>query len=315
MEETLYNINVERSVLNSIVFEPSQFEDVEAKLQVDDFYLPAHKEIYTAMIELHRDSKPIDEEFIKKQLNAKKRFDEAVMLDILSSNPISNTLAYVNEIKDKAVKRHLLTLTTEIKRVTMEEDLPSSEVIDIVEKKLYEITQANENVDFKDSPTIAHDTLEYIKEMKERGNTVLIGVDTGFTELNKMTTGYGKGDLVIIAARPAMGKCLGKGTGVLMFDGSIKKVEDIVVGDQLMGDDSKARNILSLATGRENMYWIRQNKGIDYRVNESHILSLKRSRNEGKHKTNPILSDLRICFSDILMVVFEHACDRFLKER
>jgi len=206
MEETLYNINVERSVLNSIVFEPSQFEDIEAKLKVDDFYLPAHQEIYTAMIELHRNSRPIDEEFIKKHLNAKKRFDEMVMLDILSSNPISNTLAYVNEIKDKAIKRHLLTLTTEIKKVTMEEDLPSSEVIDIVEKKLYEITQANENVDFKDAPTMTHDTMEYIKEMKARGNSILIGVDTGFAELNKMTTGFGKGDLIILAARPAMGK-------------------------------------------------------------------------------------------------------------
>ena len=206
MEETLYNINIERSVLNSIIFEPSQFEDVEAKLQLDDFYLPAHQEIYTAMLELHRESQPIDEEFIKKRLNVKKRFDEGIMLDILSSNPISNTIAYVQEIKDKAVKRKLLTLTTEIKRVTVEEDLPSLEVIDIVEKKLYEITQSNENVDFKDAPSVAFDTMEYIKEMKARGNSVLVGVDTGFAELNKMTTGFGKGDLVIIAARPAMGK-------------------------------------------------------------------------------------------------------------
>ena len=61
---------------------------MEAKLKVDDYYLPAHQEIYTAMIELHRESHPIDEEFIKKRLNAKKRFDEAVLLDILSSNPI-----------------------------------------------------------------------------------------------------------------------------------------------------------------------------------------------------------------------------------
>lgn len=206
MEETLYNINIERSVLNSIIFEPSQFEEVEAKLKLDDFYLPAHQEIYTAMIELHRESQPIDEEFIKKRLNVKKRFDEGIMLDILSSNPISNTIAYVQEIKDKAVKRKLLTLTTEIKRVTVEEDLPSLEVIDIVEKKLYEITQSNENIDFKDAPSVTFDTMEYIKEMKARGNSVLVGVDTGFTELNKMTTGFGKGDLIIIAARPAMGK-------------------------------------------------------------------------------------------------------------
>ena len=206
MEETLYNINIERSVLNSIIFEPSQFEEVESKLQADDFYLPIHQEIYLAMVELHREDKPIDEEFIKKRLNIKKRFDEEAMLDILSSNPISNTLAYVNEIKDKAIKRKLLTLTTEIKRVTVEEDLPSLEVVDIVEKKLYEITQDSENDDFKDSKTVTFDTMEYIKEMKSRGNSVLVGVDTGFSELNKMTTGFGKGDLIIIAARPAMGK-------------------------------------------------------------------------------------------------------------
>ncbi len=132
--------------------------------------------------------------------------------------------------------------------------------------------------------------MEYIKEMKARGNSVLVGVDTGFKELNKMTTGFGKGDLVIIAARPAMGKCLGRGTKVVMFDGTLKNVEDIEVGDQLMGDDSTPRNVLSLARGREKMYWIRQNKGIDYRVNESHILSLKRSRNEGKHKHGDILN-------------------------
>lgn len=66
------------------------------------------------------------------------------------------------------------------------------------------------------------DTMTYIKEMKERGNKILVGVDTGFYELNKMTTGFGKGDLVIVAARPAMGKCLGLGTKVVMFDGTLK---------------------------------------------------------------------------------------------
>ena len=157
------------------------------------------------MVLLQKDQ-PIDEEFIKKELIKIKKFDEQVMLEILSANPISNTKAYVDEIKDKSLKRHLLTLTTEIKRVTVEEELPSAEVVDIVEKKLYDITQDNQTSDFKDAPKMTFDTMEYIKEMKARGNSVLVGVDTGFAELNKMTTGFGKGDLVIIAARPAMGK-------------------------------------------------------------------------------------------------------------
>ncbi|QOP42794.1 replicative DNA helicase [Sulfurimonas sediminis] len=290
MQDNLYNLAFERSVLSSIVFEPSQFDELSVILKKDDFYLPAHQDIFQAMLTLLQKDQPIDEEFIKKELIKAKKFDEQVLLEILSANPISNTKAYVDEIKDKSLKRHLLTLTTEIKRVTVEEELPSAEVVDIVEKKLYEITQDNQTSDFKDSPKMTFDTMEYIKEMKARGNSVLVGVDTGFKELNKMTTGFGKGDLVIIAARPAMGKCLGKGTKVVMFDGSLKNVEDIKVGDQLMGDDSTPRNVLSLARGREKMYWVRQNKGIDYRVNESHILSLKRSRNEGKHKHGDVLN-------------------------
>ena len=290
MQDNLYNLAFERSILSSIIFEPAQFDELSSVLNVDDFYLPAHQDIFNAMMKLLQKDQPIDEEFIKKELVSIKKFDEQVMLEILSANPISNTKAYVDEIKDKSLKRHLLTLTTEIKRVTVEEEMPSAEVVDIVEKKLYDITQDNQTSDFKDSPQMTFDTMEYINEMKARGDSVLVGVDTGFNELNKMTTGFGKGDLVIIAARPAMGKCLGLGTKVVMFDGTLKNVENVEVGDQLMGDDSTPRNVLSLARGREKMYWVRQNKGIDYRVNESHILSLKRSRNEGKHKHGDILN-------------------------
>jgi replicative DNA helicase len=290
MQENLYNLAFERSVLSSIIFDPQQFDELSTTLKSDDFYLPAHQDIFVAMLSLLTKDQPLDEEFIKKELVKDKKFDEQVMLEILSANPIANTTAYVKEIKDKSLKRHLLTLTTEIKRVTVEEELPSEEVVDIVEKKLYDITQDNQSSDFKDSATMTFETMQYIQEMKDRGDTVLVGVDTGFHELNRMTTGFGKGDLVIIAARPAMGKCLGLGTKVVMYDGTLKNVEDIKVGDQLMGDDSTPRNVLSLARGREKMYWIRQNKGIDYRVNESHILSLKRSRNEGKHKHGDVLN-------------------------
>ncbi len=205
-QDNLYNLAFERSVLSSIIFEPSQFDELSVELKKDDFYLPTHQDIFQVMLTLLQKDQPIDEEFIKKELIKAKKFDEQVLLEILSANPIANTKAYVDEIKDKSLKRHLLTLTTEIKRVTVEEELPSAEVIDIVEKKLYEITQDNQTSDFKDSPKMTFDTMEYIKEMKARGNSVLVGVDTGFNELNKMTTGFGKGDLVIIAARPAMGK-------------------------------------------------------------------------------------------------------------
>lgn len=227
MEESLYNLAFERSVLSSIIFDPAQFDEFEAVLNAEDFYLAAHQEIYRAMLSLSHRDLPIDEEFIKKELSGKQKFDERVLVEILTANPISNTTAYVQEIKDKAIKRHLLTLTTEIKRVTLEENLNGSDVVDLVEKKLYEITQNSQSIDFKDAPKITDDTMAYIEEMRERGDAILVGVDTGYAELNKMTTGFGKGDLVIVAARPAMGKTsfalnmvqnlLEKGKGVAFF--------------------------------------------------------------------------------------------------
>lgn len=286
----LYNINIERSVLSSILFNPATFEDVATELKPRDFYLPAHAHIFEAMEECEREDLPIDEEFVKKKLNQKDRFDEDAMLEILSTNPLPSIKAYVEEIREKSIKRDLVKLTGDIKEVAVDKDLPSSEVVDLVQQKLYQITSDSNSKEFRESPEMTSSTIEHILEMKKRGNSGVVGLDTGFSELNRLTTGFGEGDLIIVAARPAMGKCLAKGTKVLMYDGSLKKVEDIKVGDKLMGDDSTARNVLSIARGREKMYWVRQNKGIDYRVNESHILSLKRSRNEGKHKHEDVLN-------------------------
>lgn len=227
MEESLYNLAFERSILSSIIFDPSQFDEFESLLAPEDFYLASHQEIFRSMLALSHRDLPIDEEFLKKDLLSRQKFDEQALVEVLTANPIANTKAYLQEIKDKAIKRHLLTLTTEIKRVTLEEDLEGTDVVDLVEKKLYEITQSAQSVDFRDAPEVADATMAYIEEMKARGDSVLVGVDTGYTELNKMTTGFGKGDLVIIAARPAMGKTsfalnmvqnlLEKGRGVAFF--------------------------------------------------------------------------------------------------
>ncbi|WP_373032486.1 replicative DNA helicase [Sulfurovum sp.] len=286
----MYNLNIERAVLSAVIFDPETYEEIAAKLKPHDFYLPFHQHVFAAMEELSVEEKPLDDEFLRSKLNSMGKFDEVAMLDLLSANPITNTAAYLKEIKAKSSKRALATLATQIRKVTIEDDLPAEEVMNLVEKKLYEITQNSTSDDFREAKEITLAMMAEIERLKALGNSKLIGTDTGFRNLNDKTSGFGKGDLVIIAARPAMGKCLGKGTKVLMFDGTLKKVEDVVVGDKLMGDDSTPRNVLSLARGREEMYWVRQNKGLDYRVNKSHILSLKRSRNEGPHIHGDVLN-------------------------
>ena len=206
MLDTLNSVNLEKAVLSSIIFDPTTFEAVAERLKPKDFYLPFHRYLFEAMIECEKEEKPIDEEFLKKKLHQKNAFDEDAFLEILSSNPLSNTSAYIEEIKDKAIKRELVSLTSDIKEVAIEKDLPSSDVVDLVQQKLYKITEEANSSDFKDSPEIVESTLKHIEEMKKRGNQGVVGVDTGFRKLNELTTGFGEGDLVIIAARPAMGK-------------------------------------------------------------------------------------------------------------
>ena len=290
MSENMYNLNIERAVLSAIIFDPQIFEEIASKLEAHDFYLSFHQHVFVGMEDLSREDKPIDEEFLKTKLKATNNYNEVALLDIMTANAISNTHAYIEEIKSRSTKRALATLATTIKKVTIEDDLPTDEIMNLVEKKLYEITQNSTSEDFRESKEITLSMITEINRLKSLGNSKLLGTDTGFKNLNDKTSGFGKGDLVIIAARPAMGKCLGKGTNVLMYSGELKKVEDIEVGELLMGNDSTPRKVLSLARGREEMYWVRQNKGIDYRVNKSHILSLKRSRNEGKHKHGDVLN-------------------------
>lgn len=90
---------------------------------------------------------------------------------------------------------------------------------------------------------------------------------------------------ILLYGPPGCGKCLGKDTPILMYDGTIKLVQDVAIGDKLMGDDSKPREVLSLARGKEQMYKIKQEEGDDYVVNESHILSMRMTKSKKFKKT------------------------------
>jgi replicative DNA helicase len=204
--ENMYNLNIERAVLSAVIFDPETYEEIAAKLKPHDFYLPFHQHVFAAMEELSVEEKPLDDEFLRSKLNSMGKFDEVAMLDLLSANPITNTSAYMKEIKAKSSKRALATLATEIRKVTIEDDLPAEEVMNLVEKKLYEITQNSTSDDFREAKEITLAMMAEIERLKALGNSKLIGTDTGFRNLNDKTSGFGKGDLVIIAARPAMGK-------------------------------------------------------------------------------------------------------------
>ena len=108
-----YNVNLEQSVLNSILYDPIKIEDTQ--LNIEDFYLATHQNIFRAMKVLYENDKPIDEEFIKVVLVKDKSFDEQVMCEIMIKNPISNITEYEKQILELSHQRKLLKLSLDLK--------------------------------------------------------------------------------------------------------------------------------------------------------------------------------------------------------
>jgi replicative DNA helicase len=287
-------IELEEAVLGALMLEKEALHDIVDILKPESFYKEAHQRIYEAILALFLKSEPVDLHTVYNQLRTMGYLELAGGSTYLAQltakiNSAANVEYHARIVSEMAMKRELIGMGNELIRDAFDQTTDIFMLLDKTEQTLFNISEANIRKNYADVRSIMSNA---IKELEARKNHTdgLTGVASGFTELDRVTSGWQKSDLVILAARPGMGKCLGKGTKVLMYDGLLKNVEDVMSGDLLMGADSKPRKVLSIGRGREQMYWIRQNKGIDYRVNESHLLSLKRSRNEGKHQKGEILT-------------------------
>ncbi|TRX35221.1 replicative DNA helicase [Flavobacterium restrictum] len=286
-------LDLEEAVLGAMMIDKKGVDEVIDILQPDAFYKEAHKHIFEAIVQLFTDSQPIDLLTVSAQLRKNAKLDlsggDFYLIQLTQKISSSAHIEFHSRIiLQKFIQRSLIRISSEIIEESYDETTDVFDLLDKAESKLYEVTQGNVK---RSSETAQSLVLQAKKRIEEiAGQEGLSGIATGFEKLDKITSGWQPSDLIIIAARPGMGKCLGKGTKVLLFDGSLQKVEAIQQGDLLMGDDSTPRKVLSIARGREQMYWIHQNKAMSYRVNESHILSLKRSRNEGNHKKGDVLN-------------------------
>ena len=136
-------------------------------------------------------------------------------------------------------------------------------------------------------------SLDFVKHLRDyQENIINIYMDYVSKPICNGSHHNGSGGILEVPC--GRGKCLGKDTPILMYDGTIKIVQDIVIGDVLMGDDSTPRNVLSLARGKETMYKVVTKKGNGYIVNESHILSLKYSSTVNKNTPKNTIIDIPV---------------------
>lgn len=134
----LYNLNIERALLSSIVFTP--YDDSTLSLLFDltpaDFYLPSHQYFFSVCVELYKHEKPITEEFIISDLQKNQNYDETAILDILSASPITDIQAYKKELIALKQKRDLISLGTTVKKQIIEDGASAMEVCDELIKKV-----------------------------------------------------------------------------------------------------------------------------------------------------------------------------------
>lgn len=181
---------------------------------------------------------------------------------------------------DQIKKRHLYeTIKSGLEPImTLMEQVEPHKVVSEMETLLFQI-RSNMSVSNRPEPMFKNP--EKIFEDYERAKLGITGVPTPWPSLNGMTRGWQPGDFALIAARPSVGKSLHPETPVIMADYSVRQVQHVKPGNQLLGPDSKPRNVMGVHRGREEMFEVIPKKGEPWKCNRSHILSLKMSSDNG----------------------------------
>ena len=278
---THYDSDLEGAILGAILLEKNCLINVIGLLNEDLFYYEANKFIYRTLIWMWEKGWNIDILTVAVFV-CRNGLDKWQKVSQDSAPYYISRLTNI-VVSTANIETHCLLLRQMyINRLLFQAKFSNEYSLDAALETKKKIDEAF-NIGTADSWLSIEEviTKKLIPKMNDAAGYKII--ETSFKKLNDVSP-VEAGDYIIIGARPSVGKCLGLGTKIIMYDGTKKNVEDINIGDLLMGDDSTPRKVLSTTTGRELMYKIKQVRGIEYRVNESHVLSLMASRNQALSK-------------------------------
>ncbi|HIT13756.1 MAG TPA: replicative DNA helicase [Candidatus Scatomonas merdigallinarum] len=216
MEEALikrilpHSVEAEQSVIGSMLMGREAIMTASEMLTSDDFYQRQYGIIFDAILELSNEGKAVDVVTLQNRLREKDVPPEIsemeFMRDLLNTVPTSaNIKHYAGIVSEKAILRRLIRLTEEIENECYLNREPVEEILDTTEKKMFQLLQQRDSGDMVPIRQVVMDTLENIeKASRTKGNVT--GLPTGFTDLDYKTSGFQNSDLILVAARPSMGK-------------------------------------------------------------------------------------------------------------
>ncbi len=206
---TPHNKEAEQSVLGSVFFDQGAMKSIVDKIEVDDFHVYRHKKIYGAMVDLYQDDVVIDYTTLISLLDSRGLLQEAggseYIFDLSKTVPsIANLDNYINIVKDKSITRRIMAACHSI----IEDGYKSDNAINFVdssEKLIFDIAKERRTSDFIRIAEVTEEVIKKAEKAKDNHGDIT-GLDTGFRMLNKFTLGLQPTELIILAARPSMGK-------------------------------------------------------------------------------------------------------------
>jgi replicative DNA helicase len=211
----------EQSLLGSILIDPASINMVADMISSEDFYLEEHKQIYLAMHGLFITNSQIDvvtliDELVKKGVYSKSGGEEYIKVIAQTVPNALNVKDYAKIVKDKSILRQLIRMCDEVSDSAYSEQDEVAGILELAQNKLYSITQGRETRNFRHIREVITDVYAHLKAMVTDPASAQ-GTSTGFRSLDRVLAGMGNSDLVIVGARPGMGKtsfCLNIGTNV-----------------------------------------------------------------------------------------------------
>ena len=208
------NIEAEESVLGAmLVAEPALTRVIdEVKLNAADFYLDRHRAIFECVHDLYADSKPVDELSVSEALTQRNKIDQAggkhYVSELAAKVPAAgNAKHYAEIVQQNSLLRRLLGAGQEIQGWVNERDGEPRELSERAEKLLFDVAHKEQASDFRLLSEILHDEVDRLEKLST-GEIEMTGTPAGFRDIDAITGGFQPGNLIIVAARPAMGKCL-----------------------------------------------------------------------------------------------------------
>ena len=204
------NVEAERSILGAILLDNHAFNDAAEHLRPDDFSLDAHRRIYSRMLELAESSRPIDIITLVEELEQKKELqaigDVGYVSSLLDGVPDRPSIEhYVRIVRDKAILRGLIGVANTAIAKASEQAEPADEILNDAEAAVFALSEKRIGKGFQGIQDIVRNSFGSIDALLKRGQRIT-GLATHYTDLDEMTSGLQKSDLVILAARPSMGK-------------------------------------------------------------------------------------------------------------